>query len=344
MAAHDRQFPAAGSGPSGGQRRKFAWSLAAFCILMVVFWLVARFFHLNALDEYPTSTFLSFALLFAPYWVFGFGAAELLRARLKGPAAAVTASTLLALPYFVLQAPRGNVQAPMALTLVAIPMLVTAALKKWPRPGHWADLFVLVSVGLLIDLGLLTTAWPLQPAGRPVWPAGLGGFPKLMMANVALYGYLVVKPIEGVGYDLRPRLADLKHGLREFFFYAPIVLPLGFLLGFLHWHHGTPRVWTAPAAWVFTFFFVALPEELFFRGLAQNLLERHLGRKRALWVASLLFGLSHFNKGAAFNWKYVLLAAIAGLFYGRAWRAQRRLFASSITHATVDSVWSTWFR
>jgi hypothetical protein len=98
-------------------------------------------------------------------------------------------------------------------------------------------------------------------------------------------------------------------------------------------------------AWVFTFFFIAVPEELFFRGWLQNLLERHLGRGRALVVVAILFGLSHFNKRAVFfNWRYVLLAAIAGIFYGRAWRSHRRVAASSITHATVDSCWSLWFR
>jgi membrane protease YdiL (CAAX protease family) len=40
----------------------------------------------------------------------------------------------------------------------------------------------------------------------------------------------------------------------------------------------------------------------------------------------------------------VILATIAGIFYGRAWRARRRLFASSVTHTTVDTVWSIWFR
>jgi hypothetical protein len=98
-------------------------------------------------------------------------------------------------------------------------------------------------------------------------------------------------------------------------------------------------------AWIFTFFLIAVPEELFFRGWLQNLLERHLGRERALLATAILFGLSHFNKRAAyFNWRYVLLAAIAGIFYGRAWRRDRRVGASAVTHATVDSVWSLWFR
>jgi hypothetical protein len=76
-----------------------------------------------------------------------------------------------------------------------------------------------------------------------------------------------------------------------------------------------------------------------------NLLERRIGARSATILSSLLFGLAHFNKRAAyFNWRYVLLAAIAGFVYARAWRAGRRVLASSITHATVDTVWSIWLR
>jgi membrane protease YdiL (CAAX protease family) len=92
------------------------------------------------------------------------------------------------------------------------------------------------------------------------------------------------------------------------------------------------------------FFFTAVPEELFFRAWVQNLLERRVGRRAALVLASILFGLSHFNKRSArFNWRYVLLATIAGVFYGRAWRENRRVPASTITHASVDWLWGLWF-
>lgn len=337
MSAADRTQPAA---PTGSLKL----ALVLYIVLLAAFWFIAQHFHLPALADYPVSTFLSFAVLFAPYWFFGFGVGEALRELLQVPSARISAATLLALPYFILEAPRPGLQWQLSLALVVIPILVAAALEFWPKPANWADLFVLVCVGLLIDLGLLNTAWPFRVANVPVWPAGLGGFPKMMMANVALYGYLVVKPIGGVGYCLRPKLRDAKYGLREFAFYAPIVLALGFLLKFITWHGRSAHPAEFPAAWMFTFFFVALPEELFFRGLVQNLLERHLGKARALALASVLFGLSHFNKGAVFNWRYVLLATIAGVFYGRAWLAERRLVASSITHATVDSVWSIWFR
>ena len=73
-------------------------------------------------------------------------------------------------------------------------------------------------------------------------------------------------------------------------------------------------------------------------------LERRLGRNAALVIASILFGLSHFNKRSAhFNWRYVLLATVAGIFYGRAWRSERRVAASAITHTCVDWLWSWWF-
>lgn len=323
---------------------KLGTAAIVYLVLLAGLWLVARYFNVKAVADYPISTTLSFALLFGPYLFFGFGAAEPLRNVLRGPVARISAAALLALPYFVLVVPRGSFQWPMAVTLLAIPVFTAWLLGLFPTPANWADWLVLAALGLLIDLGILNTAWPFRLPGVPVWPGGLGGFPKMMMANVALYSYLVIKPISGVGYDLRPQWQDVKIGLREFLFYAPMVLSLGFLLGFLHWHGSLAKPQQFPAAWIFTFFFVALPEELFFRGLLQNLLARHFKPVTALAVSSVLFGLSHFNKGATFNWRYVLLATIAGVFYGRAWRARRRLMASSITHSTVDAIWSIWFR
>jgi len=132
--------------------------------------------------------------------------------------------------------------------------------------------------------------------------------------------------------------------LRELLFFTPLVLTLGLALGFIHPHANFPQVGMAVLRWVGIFFFTALPEELFFRGWVQNLLERRVGRWTALVIASVLFGLSHFNKRSAhFNWRYVLLATIAGIFYGRAWRERRRVLASTITHASVDWIWGLWF-
>jgi membrane protease YdiL (CAAX protease family) len=180
-----------------------------------------------------------------------------------------------------------------------------------------------------------------------------------------LYAYLVVRRLPDVGYDLRLRWRDLLVGMREWAFFAPIAILLGTAIGFIRFRPYLPVLGSAAAAWLITFFFVALPEELFFRGLLQNLLERRFqtsatsklgalqtpdhpltrtpARTRALLLASVIFGLSHFNKPLPFNWRYVILATIAGIFYGRAWLDRRRLGCSAITHATVDVVWGLWF-
>jgi membrane protease YdiL (CAAX protease family) len=201
--------------------------------------------------------------------------------------------------------------------------------------GNWRDFLVLVGLGLAVDLRWFECAWS----------AHLAVFNKILLLDAGIYGFVLIRQLGGTGFDLRLRLKDLGIGLREAAFYTPIALALGLSLGFLHLHGVWPGLARMAGAWVFTFLFIAVPEELFFRGWLQNLLEKRLGRYRALFLTACLFGLAHFNKQAAyFNWRYVLLAALAGIFYGRAWRAQRRVGASAVTHATVDAIWSLWLR
>jgi hypothetical protein len=200
--------------------------------------------------------------------------------------------------------------------------------------GDWRDFTVLAMLGLAVDLRWF----------EPAWPHGYSAFGKMLLLDAGIYAFLGVRQLEGVGFDLRLKTRDILIGLREFGFYAVVAVPLGLWLGFIHFHAQWPEPLRATGAFVFTFFFIAIPEELFFRGWLQNLLERRIGRAAALLLTAVLFGLSHWNKRTTnFNWRYVLMAAIAGIFYGRAWRAQRRVGASSLTHATVDTLWSLWF-
>ncbi len=201
--------------------------------------------------------------------------------------------------------------------------------------GNWRDFLVLAVLGLAVDLRWFEGAWP----------AHLAIFSKMLLLDAGIYGFIAVRQLEGIGFDLRLRLRDAAIGLREVALYMPLALALGLGLGFLHLHRGWPGLAPIAGAWVFTFFFIAVPEELFFRGWLQNLLERRMGRTPALFLTAVLFGLAHFNKRAVlFNWRYVLLAAVAKVFYGRAWRQQRRVGASAVTHATVDAIWSLWLR
>lgn len=223
-----------------------------------------------------------------------------------------------------------------ALLPVAIAFLLDQAREaEGSDRGDWRDFLILIVLGLAVDLRWL----------EPAWPQGLAAAGKVLLLDAGLYGFLAVRRLDGVGFNLRLKARDVGIGLREFLFYAPIAIALGLALGFIHFHAGLPTPLRAIGAYVFTLFFIAIPEELFFRGWIQNLLERRIGRTAALIVTAILFGLSHWNKQTTnFNWRYVLLAAIAGVFYGRAWGAQRRVGASALTHATVDTLWSLWFR
>ncbi len=221
-----------------------------------------------------------------------------------------------------------------ALLPVAIAWLLgEAAIADPQQRGNWRDAIVLLVLGLAVDLRWF----------EPAWPPGLTGLGKLLLVDAGLYGFVVMRQLSGTGFDFHFQWSDWKTGLRELAFFAPLVIAFGLALGFLHPHSNALRP-SMLFRWVYIFIFVAVPEELFFRAWVQNLLERHLGRRGALLVASVLFGLSHFNKRSIhFNWRYVLLATIAGIFYGRAWRERRRVPASTITHASVDTIWSFWF-
>jgi membrane protease YdiL (CAAX protease family) len=218
---------------------------------------------------------------------------------------------------------------------VAVAWLLEQAVATDPEQrGNWRDAIILLTLGLAVDLRWFDGAWP----------SGLRALNELLLVDIGLYGFLAIRQLRGTGFDFHLRWSDWKSGLRELLFFTPLVLTLGLTLGFIHPHANLPPVGATALRWVGIFFFTALPEELFFRGWVQNLLERRVGRQTALFIASALFGLSHFNKRSAhFNWRYVLLATIAGIFYGRAWRERRRVVASTMTHASVDWIWGLWF-
>jgi len=252
----------------------------------------------------------------------------------------VLGSAVLCVPYLLVACSTGSFHWGWLAVYALLPVAVSALMRQARRidpdqRGNWRDYLVLAALGLAVDLRWFEAAWP----------AHLAVFNKILLLDTGIYGLLMIRQLNEVGFDLRLRLRDAGIGLREFVFYAPIALVLGLSIGFLHLHASWPHLPQLGGAFLFTFFFIAVPEELFFRGWLQNLLERRMGRTAALLLTALLFGLAHFNKRAVlFNWRYVILAALAGIFYGRAWRQERRVGASAITHACVDTVWSFWLR
>jgi membrane protease YdiL (CAAX protease family) len=128
--------------------------------------------------------------------------------------------------------------------------------------------------------------------------------------------------------------------------YAAIAIPVGLATGFLGFE---PDITPAKAALlaVGLALTVALPEELFFRGILDTGLRRVF---KLPWVSLLIssaaFGLMHWNNRSDPTEQklYFGLATAAGVFYGLAHRWTGRLFAAVLIHTLVDLFWIAFFR
>lgn len=84
--------------------------------------------------------------------------------------------------------------------------------------------------------------------------------------------------------------------------------------------------------------FSVIAEEVFFRGVVQQTLQRAISGKIkhsqfvAIVVASVIFGAAHFGGGLQF----AILSTIAGLFYGYAYFSTGKISAAIITHSGVN--------
>jgi len=275
----------------------------------------------------------------APAVLFGLAGERVGQAFSRWPSSIRTALPVLcALPYVLISCSYQMFSWKWCALYAALPVAIAwllgrAAIADPEQRGNWRDAIILLTVGLAVDLRWFERAWP----------NSLTSLGKLLLVDAALYGFVVIRQLNGTGFDFHFRWDDWKTGLRELAYFSPLVLAGGLALGFLHPHSNPLRLSMIPT-WIYIFIFVAVPEELFFRAWVQNLLQRRVARRTALVITAVLFGLSHFNKRSAhFNWRYVVLASVAGIFYGRAWRKQRRVPASAITHASVDAIWSFWF-
>jgi membrane protease YdiL (CAAX protease family) len=205
------------------------------------------------------------------------------------------------------------------------------------QPGTWADYAAVLLVWMPVALRFTYRLWP--------YPSQLTHTLTILLAlNTAAVAFLFLRKLDGVGYTLAwGRGFAFAVGF-HFLLFAAIAVPLGEAIGFLHFGTTAARLKSLPVAAMGILVFTAWPEEFLFRGLLQNLLTRTLRRPSAGWiVASVVFGLAHIQHGVFPNWRYALLATIAGLFYGRTWMKTGSLTASCLVHALVDITWHALF-
>jgi membrane protease YdiL (CAAX protease family) len=243
-------------------------------------------------------------------------------------------------PYLIYAAGTGDFRWGALLKLMIVAALPVAIYVAFPVHKtsffSWQDACVaLILVGFVLS-GQLRGIWSV--------PTNLDFMSRLFLITVASWSWTFVRVVPELGYSFRISGEVLKQAAINFLLFAVIAIPASLALHFTRWNPRWPGIAPFLLNFLEIFLFIALLEELFFRGFLQSLLSRNLGS----WAAgqalvSILFGLFHILHAPFPNWRYVALASIAGWFNGSAFRRSGSIMAASLVHAGVDTVWRTWF-
>lgn len=216
-----------------------------------------------------------------------------------------------------------------------VPVVIAGTAGTPLPPARLLALFLVLALPL--SLGVL------PPPGWGLLPSYPGALTGIIPANLGLSIVLIYRPTPGFGYRLTLPARQAGLAIASFAVFGALAIPLGWLLGFLAPGLGVRSPSAALTGAGIVFFCIALPEELAFRGLLQQSLEQLVGARAGWLSASLIFGLFHFGHPPSPNWRYSLLASLAGLAYGQVYRQTRSITASALTHALVDWTWFAFF-
>ncbi len=223
------------------------------------------------------------------------------------------------------------------LLAIAVPVLILYRFipVRHPERLNWQDGVVAVLLVAFVLSGQLKGIWNV--------PANLDFMSRLFLLAVASWSWVFLRRVPGLGYSFLFSRGVLKEAALNFLYFAAIAIPLGLWLHFIRWNPRWHGFGLFCLDYLEIFLFIALLEELFFRGFLQTLLSNTLGN----WIAgqgivAVLFGLFHILHAPFPNWRYVVLASVAGWFYGSAFRKTGSLLACSLLHAAVDTTWRTW--
>jgi CAAX protease family protein len=229
-----------------------------------------------------------------------------------------------------------NVLLVAGMALVPTMFAASAGTKAF---GAWQDYAAMAALFLPFWLGWVQYLWP-YPTPKVTYAMSV-----LLVIQIAEIVFLLVRRAPDVGFSFAWSRRWLPTVIACFIGVGLIDIPLALKIHFLrfdpaHGHHKQVLL-----ELLGTFLFTAWAEEFFFRGLLQNALSRTFRSDTvALIMASIVFGFAHINHEYFPNWKYVLLATVAGFFYGYAWKKTRSMTGSGVIHAAVDVTMHQLFR
>jgi membrane protease YdiL (CAAX protease family) len=299
-------------------------------------WLYARAKDIPLFAALPLIA--AFLLEYSFYLVPGIEAArEHLRARLSRMHLALAIAIGAIAPYLVYSLLTGQFTWMACASLVAI----VAAVSFWYvalRPSPVSDVLFLVLLAAIVFSRAFSHIYT-SPIEVRVDILG-----QLMLIRTGALAALELRGVEGIGFGFIPTQKEWVLGVRYFFYFLPVGFPLALALGVVHLNFTGFLFWKTLAIFCGALWVIALSEEFFFRGLLQQWLTAWTTRPNlALIATSLLFGAAHLPFRAFPNWSMAAVSAVAGCFYGIAYRKTGSIRASMVTHALVVTAWRTLF-
>ena len=293
----------------------------------------------------------AFLLEASVYLVAGFpNARARLEQRFSSAQIALMAWAVSVASYLVYAVPTGVFSFPSAAKLAILYGLIAGLFLLAPPRGEglgWADAVVLAALAYPMVSGVSTVFREIYISPHPEIPR-LDALGKIMLVPLGAIVFLSIRKVAGTGFRFALSADDLKTGVKNYLLFLPVGIPLALATGFVRWNPTAIDHWTYVPMVVGNmlgiYLVIGLGEELYFRGLIQNLVAR---RGISPWAAqlftSVLFGAAHLGRRGFPNWEFAAVAAVAGWFYGRAYVAHNSVPAAALTHTLVALTWRFLF-
>ena len=256
------------------------------------------------------------------------------------------------------------IQAVVGLSILSIPLGVDVVLGGQPDPTQVAlraGAFVLVALLVLLTTRdqksrlsfyfssvvafiWFTVEFGNAPALRLPFDGGQIRYMQLALIVLFLYLLTLAGRWSELGFTFDLNRKDWKEAAINLGLFSLIAFPIGLITGFIKPSTALPSIVEIAGRGVAIFLFIAIPEEVLFRGAIHRYLERVLRwtPRLTLLLSSIIFGAAHLDNPPNVGY-YFILATIAGFFYGRTYLRTGKIIPAALVHLAVDWIWSVLF-
>ncbi len=174
--------------------------------------------------------------------------------------------------------------------LVYFPVLVFADRRKGVNKIDWLDFTTFIL--FLLPITLIDA----NPSGRlPDIGNDFDSVYRIVMMLTAVYAFVIIRGLDGVGFFPEFKLKNLVTAVWVWLAFYGFVFIIGYSVNFIqlkgHETISTDLIYKVALTLITTFLHTALFEELFFRGILQNLLSKRINQSSS-WMVFWKWGLA----------------------------------------------------